>query len=281
MENQTREGKFELSVLGAVWMVVFYSFIIVFIMGLLWLPFSILIESVSFEITENIQVIMDLLRGTIIEIIIIVLALKKVKKVSKGNFKLKYMDKFNYKLLFSAMFLIGGYYLFYESSIGIIMEKVPVPQFIEEGFEEMFLHPYDAFISTVIKAPIFEEIFMRGIILGGLLNRYSPKKAIIISALIFGACHLNIPQFIDATLGGLILGMIYYKTNSLFLCIVAHMTNNILSTIMEYTEHSFNMITFFLGVIIFTGSAMLFFRYHKELDEKLEMDKLYKKQEVL
>lgn len=184
MENQAREGKFELSVLGAVWMVVFYSFVVTFIIGMLWASFSLIID---FKITENIQVIIDLLRSTIMDIIIIVLALKKVKKISNGNFKLKYLDKFNYKLLFSAMFLIGGYYLFYESSIGRIMEKVPVPQFIEEGFEEMFLHPYDAFIFAVIKAPIFEEIFMRGIVLGGLLNRYSPKKAIIASALIFGA----------------------------------------------------------------------------------------------
>ncbi|UUV17827.1 CPBP family intramembrane metalloprotease [Fusobacteria bacterium ZRK30] len=278
MENQAREGKFELSVLGAVWMVVFYNFIVMFI---ILIPFQIVIELISFKDIGNVKVIMDLLRGTIIDIIIIVLALKKVKKVSNGNFKIKFMDKFNYKLLFSVIFLIGGYYLLYESSIGIMMEKVPVPQFIEEGFEEMFLHPYSAFISTGIRAPIFEEILMRGIILTGLLNRYSPRKAIIASALIFGACHLNIPQFVDATLGGLILGMIYYKTNSLFLCIAAHMTNNMLCTIMEYTEHSFNMTTFFIGVLIFLGSTMLFFRYLKELDESLKVDRSYKNQEVL
>jgi len=278
MENQAREGKFKLSILGAIWMVVFYSFIIAFIIGMLWASFSLIID---FKITENIQVIMDLLRSTIIDIIIIVIVLKKVKKISGGKFKMKYLNKFNYKLLFSVIFLIGGYYLLYESSIGIIMEKVPVPQFIEEGFEEIFLHPYSAFISMGIRAPIFEEIFMRGIILAGLLNRYNPKKAIIISALIFGVWHFNIPQFVDATLAGLILGVIYYKTNSLLLCIAAHMTNNMLCTIMEYTEHSFNMLTFFIGVLIFLGSAMLFFRYLKELDEKLEMNKLYKNREVL
>ena len=281
MENQASESKFELSVLGAIWTVVFYSFIVAFIIGMLWAPFNYLIETVYFKEIENIQVIMDLLRGIIIDLIIILIALKKVKKISSGNFKMKYLNKFNYKLLFSTIFLIGGYYLWYQSSIGIMMEKVPVPKFIEEVFAEILLHPYSAFISGAIRAPIFEEIFMRGIILAGLLKKYSPKKAIIISALIFGAWHLNIPQFVDATLGGLILGTIYYKTNSLILCIAAHMANNTLDTIMEYTEHSFNMITFFIGILIFLGSALLFFRYLKELDENLKWNKSYKKQEVL
>lgn len=281
MENQGSESKFELSILGAVWTVVFYSFIVAFIIGMLWAPFNHLIETVYFKEIENIQIIMDLLRGIIIDLIIILIALKKVKKVSSGNFKIKYLNKFNYKLLFSTIFLIGGYYLLYESSIGIMMEKVPVPKFIEEEFTRMFLHPYSTFISAGIRAPIFEEIFMRGIILVGLLNRYSPKKAIIVSALIFGAWHLNIPQFVDATLGGLILGTIYYKTNSLILCIAAHMANNTLYTIMEYTEHSFNMLTFFIGVLIFLCSTMLFFRYLRELDKNLKVDKLYKNQEAL
>lgn len=117
---------------------------------------------------------------------------------------------------------------------------------------------------------------MRGIILGGLLNRYSPKKVIIASVLIFRAWHFNILQFVNTTL----VGMVYYKTNSLILCIAAHMTNNTISVIMEYTEHSFNAIIF-LGVIIFIGSAMLFFRYLKEFDGKLGINKSYKEQEVL
>ncbi len=278
MENQGRKGKFELSVLGAVWTVVFYTRVLILIIAVLFIPFHLIIESVSFE---NFKVVMDLVDESILDIIIIVLTLKKVKKMSNNNFKLKYLDKCSYKLLFSIIFLIMGYYLLYESSIGIVMEKVPIPKFIEEEFAKMLQHPYSAVISGAIIAPIYEEIFMRGIILAGLLNKYNPKRAIIISALIFGVWHFNIPQFVYATLIGVILGMIYYKTNSLLLCIAAHMANNAMAVAMEYTEHSFNMTTFFIGVLIFVGSAILFFRYLKELDRKLEMNKLYKKQEVL
>ncbi len=149
----------------------------------------------------------------------------------------------------------------------------------------MELHPYYEIFYGATVAPIYEEIFMRGIILAGLLKRHSPKKAIIISALIFGVWHFNIHQSVNATLIGLVLGVIYYKTNSLILCIALHMTNNIFVPIMdfakEYMGYSPSIISFLVGVMIFTGSAILFFRYLKELDEKLEIDKLYKNQEVL
>jgi len=208
-----------------------------------------------------------------------------LKKISNNNFKMKYVGKFNYKLLLSVILLIIGYYFWYHSSIGVITDKIPLPEWLKEAEREMELHPYSTFFSMVIVAPIFEEIFMRGIILVGLLKRYSPKKSIIISALIFGIWHFNVVQSVNATLIGLILGVIYYKTNSLILCITLHMTNNIFAPVMgavkEYMGYTPNIISFVVGVVIFTGSALLFFRYLKELDEKLEMNKLYEKQEVL
>lgn len=86
-------------------------------------------------------------------------------------------------------------------------------------------------ISLIIIAPIFEEILMRGIILEGFLNKYKPATAIIASSIIFGTMHLNIPQFINATIIGIFLGMVYYKTRSLALCIVAHMLNNAITSL--------------------------------------------------
>ena len=165
------------------------------------------------------------------------------------------------------------------------MDKVPLEEWVKEVEREMELHPYYEIFYGATVAPIFEEIFMRGIILAGLLKKYSPKKAIIISAIIFGVWHFNIHQSVNATLIGLVLGIIYYKTNSLILCIVLHMTNNIFAPMMELAEeymgYSPNIISFFVGVVIFVGSAMLFFRYLKELDENLKVDSSYRNEEVL
>lgn len=282
MEDQARESKFELSVLGSVWTVVFYSFIVAFITGLLWTPFSLVIDTIYSEYSfENIQGVMNLLGESILDFIIIVLIIKKAKRISNNNFKIKYVGKLNYKLLISIIFLMIGYYFWYQSSIGVITGKIPLPEWLKEAEREMELHPYSSIFSMGIVAPIFEEFLMRGIILVGLLNKYNPRKAIIVSALIFGMSHFNIVQSVNTTLIGLVLGIIYYKTNSLILCIAAHMTNNIFAMIMEgareYMGYTPNIISFLVGVIIFIGSAMMFFRYIRESDEKLKLNKLCKK----
>lgn len=89
-------------------------------------------------------------------------------------------------------------------------------------------------VETCIMAPFFEELLYRGIILNGLINRYSRKKAIIYSALIFGIAHLNFPQGINAFLLGLIIGTVYYYTRSIYLCMIMHFANNFLVNFVYY-----------------------------------------------
>jgi len=288
MENQSRESKFELSILGALGFIgklILYVLIIFGALVIFLVPIGLLIGEFTPISLETLKESAKLVSGLVFYLIAIAVAVKKAKKMSDNNFKIEYIGKLNYKLLLSIIFLMIGYYFWYHSSIGVITDKIPLPEFLKKAEREMELHPYSAFFSLAIRAPIFEEIFMRGIILTGLLNRYRPKKAIIISALIFGISHFNIVQSVNTTLIGLVLGLIYYKTNSLILCIAAHMTNNIFAMIMggakEYMGYSPNIISFVVGVLIFTGSAILFFQYLKELDKKLEINKLYKNQEVL
>lgn len=142
-----------------------------------------------------------------------------------------------------------------------MIRKIPVSESWEKVFEDISKNPYLMFISFIIIAPIFEEILMRGIILEGFLNRYKPATAIIISSIMFGAMHLNIFQFVNATIGGLFLGVIYYKTRSLVLCIVAHMINNLIPILGIQR----NIISFFIGAIIFIIAAIFFQKYIKEL----------------
>lgn len=89
-------------------------------------------------------------------------------------------------------------------------------------------------VETCIMAPFFEELLYRGIILNGLINRYSGKKAIIYSALIFGIAHMNFPQGINAFLLGLIIGTVYYYTRSIYLCMIMHFANNFLVNFVYY-----------------------------------------------
>ena len=56
-----------------------------------------------------------------------------------------------------------------------------------------------------------------------------PWPAIIVAALVFGIFHLNPVQIVYATLLGIVLGWIYYRTGSLLSVIVGHVLNNSLA----------------------------------------------------
>ena len=86
--------------------------------------------------------------------------------------------------------------------------------------------PWAAGLLLVVAAPVSEELLCRRWLLGSLLRRYSPAIAIPVSALIFGAMHMNPWQFFYATGLGAIQGFVYWRTRSVWLCIYAHALNN-------------------------------------------------------
>lgn len=100
----------------------------------------------------------------------------------------------------------------------------------QSSFEMMLDYKIAGFIMICLFAPIFEEIIFRGIILKGMLNfKVNPTIAILINGFVFGMAHMNPWQFIGAGLLGIIFGIVYYRTKSLFLPILLHFLNNTLS----------------------------------------------------
>ena len=83
-----------------------------------------------------------------------------------------------------------------------------------------------AIITTVAMAPILEEILFRGVIQGSAMSRYGAMRAIIISSAAFALIHIMPQQVIYAFVAGLILGYIYWKTQSILSVIIIHAFNN-------------------------------------------------------
>ncbi len=90
-----------------------------------------------------------------------------------------------------------------------------------------------AFLLMVIAAPILEELIFRGIVLEGLLKRYTPSKAILVSSLLFGIVHLNPWQFVSAGIMGIFSGWVYYKTRSITPSIIIHAAGNFTGFLMR------------------------------------------------
>lgn len=109
-----------------------------------------------------------------------------------------------------------------------------MPEAQEKLFEQIMAQPI-GYISIGIVAPLAEEMVFRGAILRKLLGRFGEKwhwVAILISAVIFGAVHGNIPQFVHATLIGLLLGWMYYRTGSILPGVLLHWVNNTVAYVM-------------------------------------------------
>lgn len=83
-----------------------------------------------------------------------------------------------------------------------------------------------AILTTIVAAPILEEVLFRGQILGAIKSKYGSAWALVISSLLFGLIHGIPPQMINAFFMGLILGYIYLKTGSLLSVIIIHAVNN-------------------------------------------------------
>ncbi len=84
------------------------------------------------------------------------------------------------------------------------------------------------YLQVAIIPAFLEEWAFRGVILKNLLP-YSKGGAIIISSLLFGIAHFDLPRIIFATFFGMLLAICYEYTNSLFLTIIIHFINNFMS----------------------------------------------------
>lgn len=102
----------------------------------------------------------------------------------------------------------------------------------QEMIQSLTESPVTSLIQVCVLAPVIEEVLMRGVVLGGLKNTYGCAAALLISAALFALLHFNMVQTLSAFVCGIILGLLYYKTNSIFCCMIAHSGYNFISYIV-------------------------------------------------
>lgn len=83
-------------------------------------------------------------------------------------------------------------------------------------------------ILVIVCAPIYEEAFARGFVLGGLRPHWGMIPAFIISAAVFSALHADLGSLIPFAIAGVILGIVYLRTGSLTAASMAHFGFNVI-----------------------------------------------------
>ena len=144
------------------------------------------------------------------------------------RFSTAYLRKENLPLLFICIPFV--YTLMYVMSTAT--EWINLPNLLEDTFMDMS-HNVVGILSIAIVAPVLEECLFRGAIEGHLLSLWKgkPWAAIIVSGIVFGLIHLNPAQVLYASIIGIVLGWLRWRTDSIVPGIVAHILNNSISVI--------------------------------------------------
>ncbi|MEE4312626.1 MAG: type II CAAX endopeptidase family protein [candidate division KSB1 bacterium] len=90
--------------------------------------------------------------------------------------------------------------------------------------------------SAVILAGVCEEMLFRGFVQKSFEHAFDVTKAIMLTSLIFAVVHLNPWWTIQIIIFAIFLGVMAWKSDSIYPSIIAHSTNNALALIFSNVE---------------------------------------------
>jgi membrane protease YdiL (CAAX protease family) len=157
-------------------------------------------------------------------IVVPVLWLRKKYGLNKESLGLR-KDKFNSFAI--IVIAIGTAVIYYFVIMSNIFHTVPTAQasYVDVLFAPISINGF----PIIILAPIGEEMMYRGFLYGYLRNKIGVVLAIILQAALFSICHVSLFYYpnvnyllLNIFLSGLIFGLLYEKTGSLYTSIICH-----------------------------------------------------------
>lgn len=133
------------------------------------------------------------------------------------------------RTLIVCFFMLLSYRIIYNFGIAHLFDFSGNSSSITSTFNNLFNFKALALSTVLIISPIYEELLFRGIILNSMRDRYSDIVSIFVSSILFSIVHLNPIQCVNTLLIGLIFGLIYVKTESIYTVILSHIIHNILA----------------------------------------------------
>lgn len=151
--------------------------------------------------------------------------------IKKNNIKINLFAHISFRGILLAAGCAVLFYFILDKGLDPLFAKI-FPE-SEESYQQAirFLRqsPVVGFFQVCVLAPFIEEILMRGFLLGGLSVNYGKGAALFVSAFVFALLHFNMVQTLSAFVCGLVLGLLYLHTGSVFCCILAHSGYNLIS----------------------------------------------------
>lgn len=161
---------------------------------------------------------------------------KGLKNDFNNAFKVENKKKIIYVLIINLFFASLFAYLI--SSADWIYGLFNPSYIPNLNFDTPLLSSSDLFyltISSVLCAPIIEELVFRGVLFNRLKIRIGIIPAILLSSVLFGIGH-DFGGIISATLFGICMCILYLETDNILIPMSIHFLNNLIAVILEITE---------------------------------------------
>jgi uncharacterized protein len=146
--------------------------------------------------------------------------------------------------IFYGVMLVASLLLFSLgiSSIVFYLLSLSVPSYVSQflarnvmlsGQNSLYPQLYDRLMLflLLICSPLIEELIFRGILLQRWSMKWGLRWGIVASSVLFGMLHFNNP--IGLTLFGLVMGLLYVRTRSLWVPVACHSLNNLAAVGLE------------------------------------------------
>lgn len=149
----------------------------------------------------------------------------------KNHFKINWFHNISAQGILMAAGCAVLFYFILDKGLDHVFEIIFPAS--EESYQQMLESlssaPVISLIRVCVLAPVIEEILMRGFLLEGLAESYGNVIALFVSAFFFALLHFNMVQTLSAFICGVVLGLLYLHTGSLFCCMLAHIGYNFIS----------------------------------------------------
>lgn len=166
--------------------------------------------------------------GSILTTIIILFLLKPDIKRGVSKDALPFKKSIKWVILGFFMVLvaqiIAGLIETYIFSIGAVSERTQSKTDILDSLSLIML--LINLVTTIIFAPLFEEIMCRKIIFGTLYTKTNFFIASLVSSIAFAVPHMDFKHLLSYIATGFVLSFIYVKTKRIIVPIIAHSSIN-------------------------------------------------------
>lgn len=139
----------------------------------------------------------------------------------------------------TILFSVGAIFLVWYP-ISIISPEIVDSVFSDDGIAlDGSLSSATLFVANIVAlvlvAPIFEELIFRGFIFQRWAHKWGGRKGAILAALLFAVLHFDI---LGAFFFGLVMSILYIKTRTLLVPMLAHAINNASAVIAQMLPDS-------------------------------------------